>query len=437
MKDSGQALYSKRSFVPNQFTLSPDSALAVQDVSAGRKLLLVNHYFPPSAECGAFRMLGLVRHLMKYGWHSVVVTPNVRPLEARDPNLLQAVPRETVIYRVAYPQGHVARLLTRYVPYYAWLPRAISACKRAIREHRPDALSTSSPPHCVHLLGLYFKIFHGLPWIADFRDPWTTGRDMPPLTRRVSLKQGEADLRKHLEQAVMRHADAVVSNTPLGEEALKAAYPAYADKVFTVTNGFDPERFAEKYDSTPGDGTLRILHTGEVYNGRDPRPLFDAIRASQFIKNLGPAGLRVRFLGRADFPASFSANGLGTIVETPGQVPYNQVVQEMMHADILLLLYRPGRRVGVPAKLYEYLGTGRPILALAENDGDIAWVLRKSNAVHRIARPNDQGSIQVALEELLQEAKKTKGAAPGRGCLRFTREHMAQQMAEILDRCVE
>jgi hypothetical protein len=115
-----------------------------------------------------------------------------------------------------------------------------------------------------------------------------------------------------------------------------------------------------------------------------------------------------------------------------------QAVGEMVGADILLLLDSPGRRFGVPAKLYEYLGAGRPILALAEMDSDVAWVLHESGVPYRIAPPKDPAAIRSVLLELLRdpaaagsdEARKTFAD-------RFAREHLSGELAGLLDACLE
>jgi hypothetical protein len=106
----------------------------------------------------------------------------------------------------------------------------------------------------------------------------------------------------------------------------------------------------------------------------------------------------------------------------------------MISADILLLVHAPGRVLGVPAKLYEYLGAGRPILALAEPNSDVAWVLRESKVLHRIVPPTDVAAIRQALVELTHAVKAGAPAVPDPGALQqFTREQMAQRFAECLD----
>src|SRR5262249_50079705 len=113
-------------------------------------------------------------------------------------------------------------------------------------------------------------------------------------------------------------------------------------------------------------------------------------------------------------------------------------LERMKRADILLLLFTPRRRVGVPAKLFEYLGAGRPILALTEEDADVAWVLRASGVSHRIAPPLDAGRIKQALAELSREIADGKVTAPAtEQSFQFTRERMARDLATVLDRAVQ
>jgi glycosyltransferase involved in cell wall biosynthesis len=236
----------------------------------------------------------------------------------------------------------------------------------------------------------------------------------------------------------MRDANVLIANTPLNQRGWTDAYPASAGKIVTITNGFDPERFLPTSHTT--GNTLTILHAGELYHQRDPRPLLDALREMRASSTTLP--VQFDFLGRQtaglfDFEQEIRSRDLGASVRLMDQVPYAEALERMMRADILLLVNSPDFRVGVPAKLYEYLGAGRPILALAELDSDIAWVLRESGVLHRIAPPRDVPAIKHALVELTRDVQAGKPAVLNRDALQqFTRQRMAQKFAETLDRTV-
>lgn len=393
-------------------------------------LLLVTYHFPPSAASGAFRMLGFARHLPKFGWRTVVVAPPSMPTEPVDGGLRNSVPADTPIHHAAYPQGWASRPLRRLAPRAVWLPPAWFACVGAIKEHKPRAVLTSGPPHVVHLLGLLVKRRYGLPWLADFRDPWVAG----------SREAGDPPWRdwwaRPMEPAVMREADTLIVNAPRAREVLQRAYPEHADKIAVVTNGFDPEDFAVLEPHAGPHDALRIVHTGELYASRDPRPVLDAV---QELAADATRPVQLRIVGRAgdlpfDLPTEVRKRGLEANVVVTGQVPHAESLRELRAADILLILDTPGRTAGVPAKLYEYLGAGRPILALAEQNSDVARILAESGAAHCVADPRDVLAVKQALLHLCRLGSNP-GEAPDleTSLSRFTRARLAQRLVQLAE----
>jgi len=395
-----------------------------------RRLLIVTYHFPPSAASGGFRMLGFARHLPKHGWDVSVVAPPSMPWEAVDRGLEEQIPLETATFRPPFPDN---RILRKFVGQPAWLPRAARACAAALRAHPADAVLTSGPPHCVHTLGLYLKRRYGLPWAADFRDPWIANSYDPGDGRGVW-----GQLAARVERAVLRSADTVVANAPLAAELLRGAYPEQRSKIVSITNGYDEENFAGRSVSTSEeftDDVIDIVHTGSLYMGRDPRPLLDAISDLGTDTGPGQEPFRLCLYGMNEdskLATEIEHRGLGATVQIIGQVPYFHALQAMMRARILLLLDTPGRRIGVPAKLYEYIGAGRPILALGERGGDLEWVLDESGVSHRIVPPDDRDGIGQALVELAS-GPSTEGGAAAEYRLRFSRERIAGDLAVVLD----
>lgn len=390
-----------------------------------RKVLLLTYHFPPSGAVAVYRMLGLARHLPAFGWQPIVVAPPSVPWEPVDESLLAQVPAGTIVERIPFAAGFFGKIGRWIAPESHWLFKAYPVSMRLIREHRPGAVITSSPPGCIHWLG---RLLHqrGLPWLADFRDPWIVNQTITRWTMHLRYE-------RWLEAKVMRTADRLIANTPANERGWATAYPEQAGKIVVIPNGFDPERFPRAGPHIPGN-PLTLLHAGELYHGRDPRPLLDALREARL-------PIRVDFLGRAsggefDLPVEIARRGLGDCVKPIGMVPYAEALDRMMRADILLLIHTPLWKLGIPAKLYEYLGAGRPILALAEPDSDIGWVLRTANVLHRIVPPRDVPAIQRALAELVGAVQACQPARPDpEAILQFTRREMARRFAACLDQC--
>jgi glycosyltransferase involved in cell wall biosynthesis len=393
-----------------------------------RSLLLLTYHFPPSAASGAFRLLGFARHLPALGWNVHVVAPPTLPWEPTDSRLVESLPAGVQVHPAPYSQTAMTKPIRKLWPYAWWLPTAWRVAERAVHKHRPDVILTSGPPHEIHLLGAYFRRRHRLPWVADFRDPWAVGR--PP---QVVVTRRE----RAFEKLVIRSADGLVWNTPRVRECLKAAYPGRAHTMVAIENGFDPEAFPAPTRRTGDASMVNVVHAGMVYMGRDPRPLFDALRLRGARRADGLPAVRVSFLGlKQDFTVGLEAEarrrGIEDCIRVEGHLPYEATLQRMVDADILLLLDSPGRRMGVPAKLYEYLGAGRPILALAERDSDIAAVLRDSGGTFALADPRKAEDIANALEQLVNALSTADGLA-ARGRSPYVRRELTVRLARFLD----
>lgn len=394
------------------------------------KLLILTHHFPPSAASGAFRLLGFARHLPAAGWRVGVVAPPTIPWEAVDPRLVEQVPPETVRFDVPFTEN---RLVKKLFGFESWLPRARAAAHRAMRDFRPDAVLTSGPDHSVHLLGADLKWRYKIPWVADFRDPWYTARTPHDRPGRLAAR---------LERLFFSRADVVVWNTPAVREAICAEFPALAGKMVAITNGFDPEQFGPRTRAPRPGEPIEILHAGSVHFGRDPRAFLEGLASLD--RDGGPlaGNIRVAFVGAGDegeqkIVPEVHRLGLSRSVTVEGHQPYARTLQRMVDSDLLLLLDGVGRRSGVPAKLYEYLGAGRPVLALGESDGDLAWVLNQSGALHRIANPGNAAEIGLALAALVDDLKSGRSpAAVDLRLMQFTRAGIARQLASVLDRCI-
>ena len=396
-----------------------------------RRALIVTFHFPPSSASGSFRMLGFARHLPRAGWEAVVVAPPRMPWEAVDPELLRQVPPETILHRVSYPHSRISMPLRLWAPWTTWLVKAWPACVRAVRRDRSEVVLTSGPPHLVHILGLLVKRRFGIPWVADFRDPWIA------CTPHQSGGTWHDRVEARLERAVMHRADRIIVNAPNACDALRQEFPEAAGRMTVITNGFDPERFPPPA-VTDGD-FFTITHSGQLLIDRDPRPFLAAVRTWVAGRPAGARPVRVAFFGHHDsdgLAAVYQSRSLEGVLTIQGQIPYAESLAAMVRSDILLLLDSPRRRIGVPAKLYEYLGAGQPVLALCEADGDTAWVLRESGLPHRIAPPDDPAAILEALVGLASEVEPGRDIVePGSGRLKFTREMMAHRLAEEFSNC--
>jgi glycosyltransferase involved in cell wall biosynthesis len=400
-----------------------------------RKLLLITPFFPPSAASGAFRTLGFAKHLPSCGWELTVVASGPRPWEANDPELISQVPCETQVHYVDFPL-HTARRLHHQLLQHlkvkcctdVWNAPTLKQSQETIEKERPDVILTSGPPHNVHRIGRTLQKLYGIPWVADFRDPWCSwGKETPYLSNNFVLD-------RYLERSVFRHANLIVANTENTAKMFKSVFPGAAKRIEAVPNGFDPvlRPYRRRVDNVQQRCTL--LHTGEVYAGRDPTPIAEALRLISQQDQLSNRNPILRLLGRCDTTIRKELEPLSLWIEMTDQVSYNEVLAAMEAADVLVLLDSPGRRIGVPAKLYEYMRAQRPILAVAEQASDTALILAKSGLPYRVVSYREENDVfQEAIQSLLADRQTSNPTTNGSCLEQFTRAATARQLATILN----
>jgi glycosyltransferase involved in cell wall biosynthesis len=403
-----------------------------------RKLLLLTYHFPPSAAVAVYRALGIARHLPTYDWDVIIVAASNLPNEPIDPALIDQIPTSTIVYRIPYPSQRLFRYLSHYSSYEYWSRQARPTVLNVIHKYQPDVLMTTSPPGSIHTLGAWTKSNTGLPWIACLRDPWsTTAVELKGRLNAVAAALGEA--------RTMRRADLIVANTPRLLNALKQRYPRKAAKMTYLTNGFDlagqqqlkeslRPRLSAKIHPPP---FVEILHAGEIYGKRDASALFLALQRLRSKSDELFPEIRLRLVGRRDSSGRLTHMlkqlGIQSIVDLQDQLPYAETMLSMLNADILLVLQSPAYESAIPAKLFEYLGAEKPVLALADG-GDVEWALRTAGGTYRIASPTDPGAIEKAIVDLTRIVVMQTASPPTAEGLRvFTREYIAERLAQLLN----
>jgi glycosyltransferase involved in cell wall biosynthesis len=400
------------------------------------KLLLITPFFPPSAASGSFRALGFAKHLPKFGWDLTVVASGPRPWEPNDPKLLEQIPAETQVHYVEFPLDKARQIHHQVMQRLkvkgctdVWNAPTLKKCREVILAEQPDVIMTSGPPHNVHLIGRALQQQFSLPWVADFRDPWYSwGGEAPYINNNFLLEY-------YWERRVFRHADRIVANTANTAEMFKRVFPHSARRIEAVPNGYDPMPRSELPFRDKKNCSYVLLHTGEVYAGRNPAPIAEAMRKLGETNRLNGRKLVFRLLGRCDDSVQKNLDAYSQLIELVGPVPYTEALEEMRNADILVLLDSPERRIGVPAKLYEYICARRPVLAFARDDSDSAKILQQSGLSHAIITYwNNISSIQNAVIELISNRDVALNDATDTEWL--TRETQTCRLSQMLEKLI-
>lgn len=405
---------------------------------AAPRVLVIAPVFAPASPIGTMRTLRLVRRMDADGWRATVLTATpgtYLPTMPQDPALLERVPPAVDIRHapVLRPIERLNKMLrpqrSRPVPspgtgeavavrprswyreLYAvvdeltsipdreigWVLPAILSSMSIVRSQRPRVIYSTAPPWSAQVAAYAVAKLSGLPWVADFRDPWARApwrENQPERQRRAAAR---------LESRVVRRADAILFATPANRHEYASHYgPEAARKFFVVPNGCDPDEFAGR--SRPADSeTFTLVHAGSLYGARTPVPLFEAI-ASMVSKGLVRRDkFRLRLIGTStldrDLDQALSQHNLDDVVQRLPRMPRREIVDAMASASALLVL-QPGTTVSIPGKIYEYFALGKPVLALCE-EGDTAELVRASGAGVAVTSP-DAGAVEDGLVELLR-----------------------------------
>jgi glycosyltransferase involved in cell wall biosynthesis len=290
-----------------------------------------------------------------------------------------------------------------------WLPYALRTALKLHWREQFDLVYSTAPPFTGHLVAYLFKKFTGLPWVADFRDPWARAPWKAELMD-GTLRGRAAEV---LEAKFVRAADRVVLNTDWAAREFSQFYGAEMARKFTVIpNGFDPEDFAEVHFPGQKNGKLIMTHTGSLYRRRDPQHFFNALGQLVATGQIAPKEIEVRFVGgiAAELYRSFQyGEALQQVLKVMPPVSHREALACQAESDVLLIL-QPGTSVSVPGKIFEYIAMRKKILALTPA-GATADVVR-NHQLGLVADPEDMAGIQRALMELMAEFRNGGVSSP-------------------------
>lgn len=409
-----------------------------------RVLLITFHYPPFQGSSGTLRALNFSRYLAEFGWEPIVLTarPSAYGAVSEGSRALAAPPGVEVMRAFALDAARDLSIKGRYPGFLAlpdrwssWAVHALWLAMRAVSRYRPALIWSTYPIATAHLVGRLAQRLSGLPWVADFRDSMTEDEyPRDPVVRRAYQR---------IEAAAVERARRVVFTTPGTMRMYAERYPELPDTHWQViANGYDEEAFSrlgvEPARSKGGtEGPLTFLHSGVLYpDERDPQPFFAALANLKRLGRVSALQLRVVLRATAHddvIGRMVQSFGLDDIVELAPAIPYQDALSEMLRADALLIFQAANCNHQIPAKLYEYMRCGRPILALTDERGDTAATLRAAG-VGDIADLSDADDIGARLLRFLELLRAGRAPVPDPDYARtYTRRAQAGQLARLFD----
>jgi glycosyltransferase involved in cell wall biosynthesis len=429
-----------------------------------KKVLIITYYWPPSGGAGVQRWLKFVKYLREFGWEPIIYTPENPESPAYDLSLEKDIPNGITIVKTPIWEPYTAYKkfvgrkkedkikagflfesetpsLTENISVWIrgnlfipdarkfWVKPSIRKLTSYLNNNPVDVIVSTGPPHSMHLIALGIKKKLNIPWLADFRDPWTN----IDFYDKLRLQRFADRKHKKLEQKVIQNADMMVTvsrNWANDFENLGAQH------IEVVTNGYDEDDFQSGHKNM--SDKFEILHIGSMNADRNPKVLWEVLgdfcRKDSDFKN----GLLVKLIGQTDFMVvdALKKNGLFDNVRIERYMPHQDVIDYASRARLLLLPLNNTPNVNgiIPGKLFEYLGLNRPILCIGIANGDSAKILYETKS-GEVVDFNDKDGMQKAIaahwenfrnDKLVHYAKKD---AIGK----YTRKNLTKKLSELLN----
>lgn len=447
-----------------------------------KRVLVITYYWPPTGGSGVQRWVKFAKYLPALGWEPVIFTPQNPEMTAVDRTLEKEISPDLEIlkrpisepynlYRKLMGKGAETDLkkltaagsrdevtpissgkkswkqrLSLWVranvfvpdPRVTWVKPSVRFLKKYLKEHPVDAIVTTGPPQSMHLIGQKLHEALGIPWVPDFRDPWTRMYYL----KHLPLTKASWNKLLKMEQDVLDGCSAVLTCTPM----VQADYAARTKTpVEMITNGFDVKDFeilADAISRELGSRQARndnfvVTHTGLLAADGNPENLWRALANIAETDPEFKERLKVNLIGRVDKEVlrSIEQAGLTPNTALPGYLNHAATNDAQRSADVLVLPLRndPDYAIILPGKLFEYLAARRPILGIGQKDGAMAQILDETKS-GITAEFDDMGTMQDFLKDAWVQFK-AGGIPPTGGDIdKYSRESTARQLADLLNK---
>lgn len=428
-----------------------------------RRVLIITYYWPPSGGSGVQRWLKMSKYLPENGWQPVVYTAEDAEYPVEDPSLQNDVAPEAEVIRrpIVEPYTFYKRFLgirksekvkagfinegkkksgwrenisvwirgNFFIPDARcwWISPSVKFLSKYLKEHPVDAIISTGPPHSMHLIAKTLHKKLNIPWVADFRDPWTD------IDFYHDLRLTKCADRKHhrLEKQVLTEASKVVT---VGWDCAKGLENHGAEDVCVITNGFDDDFENNKTEQIQQSDVFTMSHIGIIGANRNPQKFWEAVA------ELNIPDFKIRLIGQTDNSVveSIKKNNVEKFVEIIPYIPHNQVVEEQRKSHLLLLFINntPNAKGVLTGKLFEYLASGRPVLAVGPEDGDVAKVIAETQS-GTVIDFNDKDKMKAVIMDYYQKYKENQLVTKCNELVeRFSRRNLAKEYVRLLNQII-
>lgn len=434
-----------------------------------KRVLVISYYWPPTGGSGVQRWVKFARYLPAEGWQPVIYTPENPEQLAVDTSLEAEIPEEAEIIKTHITEpyelykkflrrsGHsneavevnpvnarnksFAQKAAMWVrgnffrpdPRCLWIRPSVKFLKKYLKDHPVDLIVSTGPPQSMHMIGMKLAEETGLPWIADFRDPWTKIFYF----KHLSMTKATERWHQRMEQKVLDKASAVVAVSPLVQQDFQSMTQT---PVELITNGYDECDFPEgKCPEAAGgpDRDFVITHTGLFAADGNPTMLWKVLAEKCEEDTEFRNRLKIKLIGKTDIQIkeAMADAGLEKNMTDMGYQPHAKAIEEQRTASLLILPLRkePEYKAVLPGKLFEYLASWRPVLGIGQTDGAMSMILNTTRT-GVVLDWEDRTSIRRYIDLCWENHLKGTLTVEDAEISQFTRRNLTRRMAELFEK---
>jgi hypothetical protein len=429
-------------------------------LNSQKKVLIISYYWPPAGGPGVQRWLKFVKYLPDFDYQPIVYIPENPNYPLLDEKFLKEVSQKAIIIKqpIFEPYGLAsffgknktkklgAGIITDkkkqsfaekmmlwirgnfFIPdaRIFWVKPSVKYLKKYITENQIETIITTGPPHSLHLIGLLLKKKLNVNWIADFRDPWTT----IGYHKELKLSPRAANKHKLLEKEVLNTCDTVLVTSP----TTKKEFELLTKKpVEVITNGYD----SEHVEKVSLDKKFTLAHIGSLLSERNPKALWQSLQELCNENSDFAQDFKLKLIGAVskEVLETISQYHLTTFTDHLGYLSHNEALKHQRSSQVLLLIEIDSldTQCIIPGKLFEYMVSERPILAIGPKDSDFEAIIKNTNTGSFFLY-SEKDEIKARILELYTLYKKNILTVNAVDIEQYSRKALTNQLVNLLNK---
>ena len=424
-----------------------------------KKLLIITYYFPPAGGPGVQRWLKFVKYLPEFDIQPIVYVPENPTYPIIDEGLVSQISDKVIVlknkiwepYQLAsiFSKKKTKKISSGIFPHQKkqtfldktflwvrgnlfipdarvfWVKPSVAYLEKYIKENNIDTIVTSGPPHSLHLIGLELKEKLNVKWFADFRDPWTT----IGYHKALRLSNYAAKKHKSLEHKVLNSADTIIVTS----KTTKTEFEAITDRpISVITNGYD----IENVEKQTLDSKFTLAHIGSFLSDRNPKFLWECL--VELVHEIPDfkSHLEIKLIGAVSQEVLDSTQdfNLNSYLNLLGYVSHHEAIAHQKKSQVLLLIEinSEDTKSIIPGKLFEYMVSNRPIIAIGPQGSDFADIIKETNT-GVFFDYSEKAKLKSVILDFYNQFLEGKLQANGVGLQQYSRKNLTKQLAQLIN----